>query len=235
MLTLLNTCSYWYAPVAVALRLPAAGVVCSECRADDSSDSKFICLPFWRLHVSVMLSCRAVCTSANSDHNLSFNPFDLMCWPVLGLIFLVRAGEFGYYPLLDRSGGGGAAGPTRSPYYFQVSLAAHAFGCFCVCMAIYCNGLLFQCSRTYHSFCILCLFCAWIWRSLVPGRDIVMSGRKRHFEPTASKSICSSSNDLPLQFQMLRKLTEVFNLSHILLCRCSFFFHEVTREKPNLP
>jgi len=32
-------------------------------------------------------------------------------------------GEFGYYPLIDRSGGGGAAGPTRQPYYMQVVLA----------------------------------------------------------------------------------------------------------------
>ena len=29
---------------------------------------------------------------------------------------------FGYYPLLDRSGGGGSAGPVRRPYYFQVAL-----------------------------------------------------------------------------------------------------------------
>lgn len=32
-------------------------------------------------------------------------------------------GEFGFYPLLDRSGGGGAAGPTRQPYYMAVVLA----------------------------------------------------------------------------------------------------------------
>lgn len=32
-------------------------------------------------------------------------------------------GEFGYYPLIDRSGGGGAAGPSRPPYYMQVVLA----------------------------------------------------------------------------------------------------------------
>merc|ERR1711998_31827 len=31
-------------------------------------------------------------------------------------------GEFGYYPLLDRSGGGGEAGPARPAYYFQVVL-----------------------------------------------------------------------------------------------------------------
>lgn len=31
-------------------------------------------------------------------------------------------GEYGFYPLLDRSGGGGAAGPARKPYYFQVVL-----------------------------------------------------------------------------------------------------------------
>jgi len=31
-------------------------------------------------------------------------------------------GEFGWYPLLDRSGGGGAAGPARQPYYMQVIL-----------------------------------------------------------------------------------------------------------------
>jgi len=31
-------------------------------------------------------------------------------------------GEFGYYPLIDRSGGGGKAGPTRDPYYMQVVL-----------------------------------------------------------------------------------------------------------------
>ena len=31
-------------------------------------------------------------------------------------------GEFGYYPLIDRSGGGGAAGPKRKPYYMQVVL-----------------------------------------------------------------------------------------------------------------
>ena len=31
-------------------------------------------------------------------------------------------GEYGYYPTIDRSGGGGAAGPKRSPYYFQVPL-----------------------------------------------------------------------------------------------------------------
>ena len=31
-------------------------------------------------------------------------------------------GEFGWYPLLDRSGGGGSAGPSRQPYYFQVVL-----------------------------------------------------------------------------------------------------------------
>jgi len=32
-------------------------------------------------------------------------------------------GEYGFYPLVDRSGGGGEAGPARSPYYFQVVLA----------------------------------------------------------------------------------------------------------------
>jgi len=31
-------------------------------------------------------------------------------------------GEFGFYPLVDRSGGGGAAGPKRPPYYMQVPL-----------------------------------------------------------------------------------------------------------------
>lgn len=31
-------------------------------------------------------------------------------------------GEFGYYPLIDRSGGGGKAGPKRSQYYMQVVL-----------------------------------------------------------------------------------------------------------------
>jgi hypothetical protein len=31
-------------------------------------------------------------------------------------------GEYGFYPLLDRSGGGGEAGPKRPPYYFQVVL-----------------------------------------------------------------------------------------------------------------
>ena len=31
-------------------------------------------------------------------------------------------GEYGFYPLLDRSGGGGAAGPTRPAHYFQVIL-----------------------------------------------------------------------------------------------------------------
>lgn len=29
---------------------------------------------------------------------------------------------FGFYPLVDRSGGGAAAGPTRKPIYFQVAL-----------------------------------------------------------------------------------------------------------------
>lgn len=29
---------------------------------------------------------------------------------------------FGYYPLIDRSGGGGEAGPKRQPYYFQIAL-----------------------------------------------------------------------------------------------------------------
>jgi hypothetical protein len=32
-------------------------------------------------------------------------------------------GEFGFYPLIDRSGGGGAAGPQRPPYYMAVVLA----------------------------------------------------------------------------------------------------------------
>jgi len=32
-------------------------------------------------------------------------------------------GMYGYYPLIDRSGGGKAAGPKRNPYYFQVVLA----------------------------------------------------------------------------------------------------------------
>ena len=31
-------------------------------------------------------------------------------------------GLFGYYPLLDRSGGGGHAGPKRPKYYFQIAL-----------------------------------------------------------------------------------------------------------------
>ena len=31
-------------------------------------------------------------------------------------------GLFGWYPLLDRSGGGDAAGPRRRPYYLQVAL-----------------------------------------------------------------------------------------------------------------
>jgi len=31
-------------------------------------------------------------------------------------------GLFGYYPLLDRSGGGGLAGPARPKYYFQIAL-----------------------------------------------------------------------------------------------------------------
>ena len=31
-------------------------------------------------------------------------------------------GLYGYYPLIDRSGGGGAAGPSRPPYYFQIAL-----------------------------------------------------------------------------------------------------------------
>jgi hypothetical protein len=32
-------------------------------------------------------------------------------------------GEFGFYPLLDRSGGGGSIGPKRPKYYMQVALA----------------------------------------------------------------------------------------------------------------
>jgi len=32
-------------------------------------------------------------------------------------------GMYGFYPLLDRSGGSGAAGPRRRPYYMQVALA----------------------------------------------------------------------------------------------------------------
>jgi hypothetical protein len=31
-------------------------------------------------------------------------------------------GEFGFYPIIDRSGGGGQAGPERPPHYFQVIL-----------------------------------------------------------------------------------------------------------------
>lgn len=31
-------------------------------------------------------------------------------------------GMYGFYPLLDRSGGGGLAGPERQPYYFQIAL-----------------------------------------------------------------------------------------------------------------
>ena len=31
-------------------------------------------------------------------------------------------GEFGYYPLIDRSGGVGGAGPIRPPYYFQIPI-----------------------------------------------------------------------------------------------------------------
>ena len=31
-------------------------------------------------------------------------------------------GLLGYYPLLDRSAGGGHAGPKRPKYYFQIAL-----------------------------------------------------------------------------------------------------------------
>jgi len=31
-------------------------------------------------------------------------------------------GEFGFYPMIDRSGGGGEAGPKRPPYYFSIPL-----------------------------------------------------------------------------------------------------------------
>ena len=37
-------------------------------------------------------------------------------------------GEFGYYPLIDRSGGGGKAGPARDPYYMQVCVMCASKG-----------------------------------------------------------------------------------------------------------
>ena len=52
------------------------------------------------------------------------NPYERLPLPEDCVAAHVQAGPglFGYYPLLDRSGGGGSAGPARRPYYFQIAI-----------------------------------------------------------------------------------------------------------------
>ena len=48
-----------------------------------------------------------------------------MAGGVAAVVMVTQAGpgEFGYYPIVDRSGGGGMAGPARPAHYFQVVIA----------------------------------------------------------------------------------------------------------------
>ena len=52
-------------------------------------------------------------------------PYERLPLPDLCMANHIQAGPglYGYYPLIDRSGGGGLAGVARPPYYFQVALA----------------------------------------------------------------------------------------------------------------
>jgi hypothetical protein len=45
---------------------------------------------------------------------------------------------FGFYPLIDRSEGGGDAGPARPPYYMAIALQVwmRGFGCLSICLSV---------------------------------------------------------------------------------------------------
>jgi hypothetical protein len=53
------------------------------------------------------------------------NPDERAALPKVCMDSHIQAGPgmYGFYPLIDRSEGGNAAGPARQPFYFQVVLA----------------------------------------------------------------------------------------------------------------